>query len=387
MPRLGSLPSGSRWNPRLGADCQRLYRHQGHVFCLIAEIDLDREDLKKDFPYMSLEFVKAGSLSQPHLREIETFLDSQDTAHVFQFPQWTYPNSMCALLRQGGEVKWVGIFGMQSPMGSNFPLVRAWIANRGPVCDDGELWRIGAEELAQHLQRERIAHFDVTPDWIQSPDTPGNRKLDGSSWQQIGPGRCSLRLDLTKNEDEIFANFRKNTRYEIRRAERAGVSVESASSDSEIDEFLALYLRMAELKRFHPPLTERMRRQIRWIIGSKSRGALLLARLDNCALGGVVLGRCGRRCWYVWGANDRHKHLSVGQILQSRALLWATAHGCSEYDFGGYTPGATSGTAWFKAGFGGTVVQFVPPHRRSTHAGRHRWFTFLSRIRTGRFRS
>jgi len=336
---------------------------------------------------MSLEFVKAGSLSHVLIREIESFLDSQETAHLFQFPQWTYPNSMCALLRQDGKVKWVGIFGMQSPMGPNFPLVRAWIANRGPVCDDAELWRAGAEELAQNLQQERVAHFDVAPDWIQPPGSPGNRSLDGSSWQQIGPGRCSLRLDLTKSEDEIFGNFRKNTRYEIRREERAGVSVVSASSDSEIDEFLTLHIRLAERKGFSPNLIEHMRQKIRWMIGSKSRGALLIARMDNCALGGAVIGRCGRRCWYVWGANDRHEHLSVGQILQSRALLWATAHGCSEYDFGGYTPGATSGTAWFKAGFGGTVVQFIPPHRRATHTGRHRWFNFLSRIRAGRLQS
>ena len=184
--------------------------------------------------------------------------------------------------RREGQLGWhlwdVVADGIEFPLGSR--LDRESRAG----FDDAELWRVGAEELAQHLQQERIAHFDVAPDWLQSPGTPENRSLDGSSWQQIGPGRFSLRVDLTKSEDEIFGNFRKNTRYEIRRAERAGVSVVSASSESEIDEFLTLHIRLAERKGFSPNLIEHMRQKIRWMIDSKSRGALLLACMDNCAL-------------------------------------------------------------------------------------------------------
>jgi lipid II:glycine glycyltransferase (peptidoglycan interpeptide bridge formation enzyme) len=73
--------------------------------------------------------------------------------------------------------------------------------------------------------------------------------------------------------------------------------------------------------------------------------------------------------------------VNVGHILQWHALQWAKSNGCSEYDFGGYTPGATSGPAWFKAGFGGTVVHFVAPHRRVIRTGAYRVFSLLSRIR------
>jgi len=63
--------------------------------------------------------------------------------------------------------------------------------------------------------------------------------------------------------------------------------------------------------------------------------------------------------------------MTVGHILQWRAILWAKAHGCTEYDFGGYTPGATSGPAWFKEGFGGAVVHLAGAHRRVIEPNRY----------------
>jgi lipid II:glycine glycyltransferase (peptidoglycan interpeptide bridge formation enzyme) len=120
-----------------------------------------------------------------------------------------------------------------------------------------------------------------------------------------------------------------------------------------------------------------LRAAIRWLIGVGSRGALLLAIAENQVYGGAVIGRAGKRCWYVWGAADKHEQFNVGHILQWRALLWAKSHGCREYDFGGYTPGATSGPAWFKAGFGGTVVRFVRPHRKAMRRGYYRTFELI----------
>ena len=93
-----------------------------------------------------------------------------------------------------------------------------------------------------------------------------------------------------------------------------------------------------------------------------------------------MIARSGHRCWYVWGATDREKQLAVGHLLQWNALLWAKSHGCTEYDFGGYTPGATSGPAWFKEGFGGTVVHLVSAHRRVIEPKRYHFFRAISEI-------
>jgi hypothetical protein len=330
---------------------------------------------------MALAFYTTKDLSPLLISEITDFLDSQDTGHIFQFPQWNVSGARFALQRDRGSIRWFGAFGMHAPLGSTLPWMRAVIANRGPVCDDGKVWQAAIGDFIGQMKREGVAYFDAAPDWVQTPDVDVENSLRHSGWEGLGGERLSLRLDLTKPEDEIFANFRKNSRYEVRRAERLGVSVVLASGGAEIEEFLTLHGRVAARKGFGAESPDRLRAIIDWLIGERSRGALLLARSENLVCGGAVIGRCGKRCWYVWGASDKHEHFNVGHILQWKALLWAKSHGCDDYDFGGYTLGATSGPAWFKAGFGGTLVRFVPAHRMVLRRGYYRMFNLIFQMR------
>jgi len=328
---------------------------------------------------MALESFLTDALSPTLSREVEDFLDSQDTSHPFQFPQWADPGTRVVLHREEGKIRWAGTFGVHSPFGRKLPWIRAAVANRGPVCDDHRIWAEATEELSQTFAAEKISFIDVSPDWIQPAENESPKFANDAQWERLKTQRSSLRLDLTANEDEIFANFRKNSRYEVRRAERLGVTVSAASSDEEIDQFWRMYHALAARKNFLEDASERMQRQIRWLINSESRGALLLARTGNVVRGGAVIGRAGRRCWYLWGATDAEHEMNVGHIIQWNALRWAKSHGCTEYDFGGYTPGATSGPAWFKAGFGGRVVHFVAPMRRVLRPGRYWIFSSLSK--------
>lgn len=329
---------------------------------------------------MILESVPTDVMSSALFTEIQDFLDSQDTGHPFQFPQWAGPGSRVVLGRKDGRICWVGTFGVQTPLGRTFPWLRALTANRGPVCDDRLLWETAAEELAENMREESFAFLDVLPEWIRQADGNHPNFAKNFEWHSIGEPRSSLRLELNAPEEEIFANFRKATRYEVRRAERLGATVIAASSDREIDEFLGIYQRMAMRKGFVPNPIDNLRRVIRWLIASESRGTLLIGCAGGVARGGAIIARSGRRCWYILGANDREEGMTVGHILQWKAILWAKSHGCTEYDFGGYTPGATSGPAWFKEGFGGTIVGLVAPHRRMIERKRYNVFRVVSEI-------
>jgi len=333
------------------------------------------------FPAMTLESIPTVSLSPLRLAEAEQFLDSQSTAHPFQFPQWAGPRSRVMIAREDGKIRWLGTFGVQKPLGRGFPWIRSLSANRGPVCDDHSLWEVGVEQAVEKMREEGWAHVDVVPEWIwpEKADHPAFANCD--KWRCTGDRRTSLRLNVTAPEDDIFANFRKISRYEVRRAERLGTTVSAASTVAELDEFLSLYQRMATWKGFTPDPIDDLRRTICWLIASESRGALLMASAKGVLHGGIVIARCGQRCWYIWGANARDEHMTVGHILQWRALLWAKSHGCTEYDFGGYTPGATSGPAWFKEGFGGTVVHLVSSHRRVIEPKRYKMFRVFSKFR------
>lgn len=330
---------------------------------------------------MPLEFHSTTDLSPPLLREITEFLDSQNTSHPFQYPQWNVSCARFALWREGGSIRWFSTFGVHSPLGLALPQVRAVIANRGPVCDDAKLWWAVTEEFAEQMSRENFTYLDAAPDWLRTPEEIFENGFFNSAWERLSGERATLRLDLEKSADEIFANLRKNTRYEVRRAERLGVSVTPASSHDEVEQFLALHSRLAIRKSFRADAPDDLRAIIQWWISEPTRGTLLLARVGDLIHGGVAIARSGNRCWYLWGAVGDHDLLNVGHILQWNALLWAKSHACSQYDFGGYTPGATSGPAWFKAGFGGTMARFVPPHRRVFRRRYYRMFKLAFRMR------
>ena len=328
---------------------------------------------------MSLEFFTSKDLPSAIEQETVRFLDSQTGSHPFQFPQWADSGTRFALLRQAGRICWFANCGTQFPLGSRLKGFRALTINRGPVCDDLSLWRSGLSHLVEEMRQEGLVYVDCAPDWLQMAPKPALEFE--SNWKALSAGRVSLRLDLTKTSDELLAQFRKNTRYEVRRAERANLTVAPATGPAEMEEFLSLYLRLAGRKGFSADSPDHLRTILRWIIAEPSRGALLLARDSDGTAGGAVIVRSGKRCWYVWGANDKREHVSAGHSLQWHALLWAQSQGCTEYDFGGYTPGATSGPAWFKEGFAGETVHFVPAHRYVFRARCHAIVQAVARMR------
>ena len=333
---------------------------------------------------MALEFFTPQDLTPALAQEIVRFLDSQETGHPFQLPRWADADSRFALLRQAGRIRWFASYGLQFPLSTRLPWLRALTVNRGPVCDDIDLWRAGLEELLQHAHENGFVYVDAAPDRLH-PSECGGASLFGPEWKPLDKGRVSLRLDLAKSEEEILAGLRKSTRYEVRRAERVGVNVEPSQEAADVEEFLKLYSRLGGRKNFVTDSPDHLRGIIQWLMTDPSRGALLLARDQASIAGGAVIVRCGKRCWYVWGASDQHDRFSAGHLLQWRAILWAKAQDCTEYDFGGYTPGATSGPAWFKEGFGGDVVHFVPAHRRVLRRGYCRLSETLSKLRSSRF--
>ncbi len=329
---------------------------------------------------MALEFSTPNDLPSSLGQEIVTFLDSQNTGHPFQFPQWAGTTSRLVLLRQDGKIRWFASCGTLFPLGKRFPWFRALTLNRGPVCDDLELWRAGLEELVQHARENGFVYLEAAPDRLRQQESDPAADFS-QDWKLESGGRASLRLDLTKVDEELLAGLRKNTRYEVRRAERAEVSVEPTTKAADLEEFLELYVHMAGRKGFSADSPEDVGRIVRWLMTDPARGALLLARDRTSIAGGAVIVRSGKRCWYVWGASDKRDQFSAGHSLQWRAIQWARARGCTEYDFGGYTPGATTGPAFFKEGFGGEIVHFVPAHHRVIRRGYYRLFKALSKLR------
>lgn len=75
---------------------------------------------------MSLQFYAGSDLSQPLINEITAFLDSQETSHLFQFPQWNFAGARFALLRESEKFDGSALLEHIVPWDFHFPGYERW---------------------------------------------------------------------------------------------------------------------------------------------------------------------------------------------------------------------------------------------------------------------
>lgn len=331
---------------------------------------------------LDFQLLRASQCSAHIVQEITGFLDTQNTSHPFQFPQWADTQTYLAFVRQQAELRWFAQCGVFYPAGRILRPIRALSLNRGPVCDDLDLAETGLRYLVEAGRRKGFAFIDIAPEWTGDFAAAAGGALARNGWQPLSTRRSSLRLDLSPDFNQLLGNFRKVTRYEIRRSERLDVEVSMARDENDYDHWLGLYRDMAKEKHFAAEDCGHIRHVLRWLGTEPRRGGLLLAHKDGRLLGGIVIVRSGVRCWYVLGATSKGDKFSAGHLLQWRAIQWAKEQGCLEYDFSGgeYREGADCGTAFFKRGFCDQVVHFLPAHRQVISGTRVRVSNLVSKF-------
>jgi len=334
----------------------------------------------------SFELTKPPDSSSPLIAEVESFLDGQGTSHPFQLPKWGQNTGLWALFRRRGQLCWFAQCGVFYPAGRLLASVQALVVNRGPVAVNPECLLEGLSEFTKVAAERGFTLVDIIPEWTCDSDADITAKIRMNGWQPIGNARKSLRLDLSRDADQLMTGFRKVVRYEIRRAERLNIVVKPACTESEYEAWLGLYISMAKAKHFTAEDPNHIRRILQWLGTESGRGSLLLAHYQSKLVGGVVIVRSGARCWYVFGATVKSEQFSAGHLLQWRALQWAKDNGCREYDFGGYTQDAKTGPAFFKEGFCDNVVTFPAASRYILRPGLH-GMSEIVRTSRGKLRS
>lgn len=189
----------------------------------------------------------------------------------------------------------------------------------------------------------------------------------GRSPQEVQYAVATLEIDLRRDEDAIFADFDKDTRWSIRTAERRGVQVAERSDDAALEEFRALYAETGERVGFitRPPAYYL---SVWRTLVDVGHGTLFLASHEGRAVAGALLFWCGDRGVYMYGASDdAARRTYAGYLLQWHCIRAARARGCARYDLGGIPPVPVKqerlyGLYLFKKGFGGARRDFAGAH-------------------------
>jgi peptidoglycan pentaglycine glycine transferase (the first glycine) len=298
-------------------------------------------------------------------QEWSQFLACYPEAHLLQTAQWGALKSDF-----GWDVRYVivGDTGAlvlfrRLPMGFTLAYIP-----KGPV---GEDWETLLPEVDALCRSRRAVFLKMEPDGWERGEVGDRLKPFGFrlSFHALQMRRTIV-LDIQEEEDDILAQMKQKTRYNIRLAGRKGVKVYPSNNiqafarmmdtTGERDGFnvrsLAYYQRAFEL--FHP-------------MGACE---LLVASFEDQPLAALMVFTRGQRAWYFYGAsNNLHRNRMPAYLLQWEAIRWAKEKGCATYDLWGipdedeetletqftrHTDGLW-GVYRFKRGFGGELKRSV----------------------------
>lgn len=251
----------------------------------------------------------------------------------------------------------------------HFPVRVAYVP-KGPLLarqDPDLLCRVLAD-LEAIARDEGALFLKIDPDI--AADTPWGAQatalLQRRGWRFSSEQvqfRSTLLLDLTPSPEEILARMKPKTRYNIRLAQRKGVTVREGTLDD-----LPLLYRMYQETSVRDRFVIRPEAYYRDAWGSFIEAGLarpLVAEVAGEPVAMVILFRFGERAWYMYGASrSLYRDHMPNHLLQWEAIRWAQGQGCTVYDLWGAPDTLDeSDPMWgvyrFKAGFGARPVRWI----------------------------
>lgn len=271
------------------------------------------------------------------------------------------------------------LMGVAQVLIRRLPLGSLAYVPKGPVArpDDAGTW-VRLLHMLRDFGRERgVTFLKIEPDW--EGEFPLSQLLaeEGfrASDQAIQP-RTTIVVSLEGEEEEILLQMKSKTRYNVRLAERKGVTVREGGEE-DVSLFYKLMEETRERDAFGIHDVQYYLEAWRTFV-AQDQARLFVAYYGDEPLGGLMVFAFGSTAYYLYGASsDRHRNLMPNHLLQWRAMLWARERGCTSYDLWGIPDEAGEdeedmeevlkrGGLWgvyrFKRGFGGRVVRYSPSY-------------------------
>ena len=199
-------------------------------------------------------------------------------------------------------------------------------------------------------------------------NTPENRQLFFSLGMVSAPihevdaERCWI-LDIDVSEEALLAGMRKTTRYEVRRGEKLGVSVQMTKDANRLKEFYSLYEETSRRQGFvvHTSITEEFE-----AFAKEDKAVLFFGYHESKVLAGAIIVFYGNQAIYHHGASISSK-IPASYVVQWKSILEAKKRGIKVYNFYGIAPEDKPNHPWrgitlFKKGFGGREINYIHAH-------------------------
>lgn len=174
----------------------------------------------------------------------------------------------------------------------------------------------------------------------------------------------TLQIDLTQSKEKIFSQFKKDCRYEIRKAKKNEIVVRQSN---DIDSFIKMWHKNAWSRGFWIPIKKEIR-ALYEAFGNDT--CLTMASYSNdinhptSSLAGALLIIYDGVAYYFHAtSSSKGRQLSVLYLVVWEAIKLAKKRGCQIFDFEGIYDERFPNKSWlgfshFKKSFGGKEIEY-----------------------------
>lgn len=238
----------------------------------------------------------------------------------------------------------------------------------GPLVDfnDSKLVKTVFDKIIEVAKQEKCVFVRMRP---QLSASDKNLKLLASLGFKKSPmhlaAEHTVMIDLTKSEEELLADMRRQTRYEVRRADKVGIKVSTSSDEKIFEEFHKVQAETAKRQNFVPP-------NLKTLLAEKEAFGkdivIYKATLENEPVAyGLIIKNGSEADYYEAASTLLNRKMPGAYALLWQAMKDLKKEGYLRFNLWGIAPAGQpnhryAGVTTFKTGFGGEVVEFVPAH-------------------------
>ncbi len=299
----------------------------------------------------------------------EDFLASHPEANFLQSWLWgEFQQSIGRTVHYSGFFDGTTLVGVMLSVVEPARRARYLTVPAGPIIPWGN--NVVAQAAVAEMKRigklEKCAFVRVRPQLLKSDES--QKLFTGLGFKEAAMhlhAELTSQLDITKEEAVLAADFRKNTRYELKQAKKRGIVVTTSQDPTAIDEFYELQLQTAQRHGFVPYGKEFLTEQFR-VFAAADKAILYSAHTaDGKLIAQAFVIFYGQEAAYHYGASTELGRSEPGAyLIQWKAILEAKRRGCSRYNFWGVVqPEQTAhrfyGVSVFKRGFRGEDVEYL----------------------------
>ena len=239
----------------------------------------------------------------------------------------------------------------------------------GPLIDwaDNKVVQNVFDRLKKIAQAEKCVFVRLRPQLLSTPENLSvlNAKKCRKSPMHLAAENTVI-INLEKSESELLANMRRQTRYEVRRAEKLQIAVINDNSEKIFREFYAVQQETARRQKFVAPTLKFLLSERKHFENHISIYVAKTAENQPLAYG-LVIWSGNEADYYEAASTELNRNLPGSYALIWQIMKDMKKKGLKTLNLCGIAPKNQpnhryAGVTTFKTGFGGEIVEYVSAH-------------------------